>query len=189
MTGADRGCRGRLESLTHKLSAIAGAETRLITVPKTKASHAQIFKLDHSGGAAQRNARRKPTGTTGQFRLKQVSLPAGEFSVAGTQLETCILGEMNGLGEGITLSDKAMQVLDKLKSLEGDNAAKPGEAAPQGVAVKTAFLKANLKETIFDQSSDDARRKAADRAVAQLINAGKIGHLGEFLWTLSYVLT
>ena len=113
-----------------------------------------------------------------------MSLPAGEFSVAGTQLETCILGEMNGLGEGITLSDKAMQVLDKLKSLEGGNAAKLGEAAPQEVAVKTAFFKANLKETIFDQSSDDARRKAADRAVEQLINAGKIGHLGKFLWTL-----
>ena len=106
--------------------------------------------------------RRNPTGTTGQYRLKQVSLPAGEFSLAGNQLETGILVEMNGLGEGITLSDKAMQVLDKLKSLEGGNAAKPGEAAPQGVAVKTAFLKANLKGTIFDQSSDDARRKAAD---------------------------
>ncbi len=92
-------------------------------VPKIKASHALTFNLDHSGGATQRNARRNPTGVTGQFRLKQVSLPAGEFSVAGTQLETCILCEMNGLGEGITLSDKAMQVLDKLKSLERGNAA------------------------------------------------------------------
>ena len=45
MTGADRVCRGRLESLTHQLSAIADAETRLITVPKTKTSHALIFKL------------------------------------------------------------------------------------------------------------------------------------------------
>ena len=63
-----------------------------------------------------------------------MSLPAGEFSFAGTQLETCILGEMNGLGEVITLSDKAMQVLDKLKSLEGGNAAKPGEAAVPDLA-------------------------------------------------------
>ena len=131
-----------------------------------------------------RNARRNPTGATGQFRLKPVSLPAGELSVTGTQLETCILEEMDGLGEGITLSDKAMQALDRLKSLETGNAGKPCEAAPKGVAVKTAFFKAHLKETIFDQTSDDARRKAADRAVAQLINAGKIGHLGEFLWTL-----
>ena len=184
MTSADRGCQGRLESLTHKLSAIADTETRLITVPKTKANHAQIFKLDHSDGAAQRNALRNPTGTIGQFRLKQVSLPAGELSVAGAELETCILEETDVVGEGITLSDKTVQALDRLKSLEGGNAGKPCEAAPHGVAVKAAFFKAHLKETIFDQPSDDARRKAADRAVKQLIDAGKIGRLDDFVWTV-----
>ena len=131
-----------------------------------------------------RNARRNATGATGQFRLKQVSLPAGELSVAGAELETCILEEMDGVGEGIKLSEKAMQALDRLNLLEGGNAGKHCEAAPHGVAVKAAFFKADLKKNIFDQPSDDARRKAADRAVKQLIDAGKIGHLGEFLWTL-----
>ena len=51
----------------------------------------------------------------------------------------------------ITLSDKAIQALDRLKLLEGVNAGKPCEAAPQGVAVETTFFKAHLKETIFDQ--------------------------------------
>ena len=113
-----------------------------------------------------------------------MSLPAGEFSFAGTQLETCILQEMGGVGEGITLSDKAMQAFDRLKSLEGGNSGKPCEAAPHGVAVNAAFFKAHLKENIFDQPSDDARRKAADRAVAQLINAGKIGRLDDVVWTV-----
>jgi len=93
------------------------------------------------------NARRNPTGATGQFRLKPVSLPAGALSVAGTQLETCILETMD---EGITLSDKAMQALDRLKSREGGNAGKPCDAAPHGVAIKAAFSKAHLEETIFD---------------------------------------
>ena len=131
-----------------------------------------------------RSARRNPTGATGQFRLKQVSLPAGELSVAGAELETCILEEIDGVGEDIKLSDKAMQALDRLKSLEGGNAGKPCEAAPHGVAVKAAFFKAHLKETIFDQPSDDARRKAADRAVKQLIDAGKIGRLDDVVWTV-----
>ena len=131
-----------------------------------------------------RNARRNATGATGQFRLKQVSLPAGELSVAGAELETCILEEMNGLGEGITLSDKAMQALDRLNLLEGGNAGKHCEAAPHGVAVKAAFFKADLKKNIFDQPSDDARRKAADRAVKQLIDAGKIGRLDDVVWTV-----
>ena len=72
----------------------------------------------------------------------------------------------------------------RLKSLEGGNAGKPCEAAPHGVAVKAAFFKAHLKENIFDQPSDDARRKAADRAVKQLIDAGKIGRLDDFVWTV-----
>ena len=131
-----------------------------------------------------RNARRNPTGATGQFRLKPVSLPAGALSFAGTQLETCIIEEMDGVETGITLSDKTMQALDSLKSLEGGNAGKPCETAPHGVAVKTAFFKAHLKATIFDQPSDDARRKAVDRAVAQLINAGKIGRLDDLVWTV-----
>ena len=131
-----------------------------------------------------RNARRNPTGATGQFRLKPVSLPAGAFSVAGTQLETCILEEIDEVEKDITLSDKAIQALDRLKLLEGVNAGKPCEAAPQGVAVETTFFKAHLKETIFDQPSDDARRKAADRAVKQLINAGRIGRLDDVVWTV-----
>ena len=131
-----------------------------------------------------RSARRNPTGATGQFRLKQVSLPAGAFSVAGTQLETCILEEIDEVEKDITLSDKAIQALDRLKLLEGVNAGKPCEAAPQGVAVETTFFKAHLKETIFDQPSDDARRKAADRAVKQLINAGRIGRLDDVVWTV-----
>jgi|TARA_X000000950_G_scaffold28072_1_gene30212 hypothetical protein len=131
-----------------------------------------------------RNARRNPTGATGQFRLKPVSLPAGALSVAGTQLETCILEEIDEMEQGIKLSDKAMQALDRLKSLEGGNAGKPCEAALHGVAVKAAFFKAHLKLTIFDQPSDDARRKAADRAVKQLIYAGKIGRLDDVVWTV-----
>ena len=131
-----------------------------------------------------RNARRNPTGATGQFRLKPVSLPAGAFSVAGTQLETCILEEIDEVEKDITLSDKAIQALDRLKLLEGVNAGKPCEAAPQGVAVETTFFKAHLKETIFDQPSEDARRKAADRAVTQLINAGRIGRLDDVVWTV-----
>ena len=131
-----------------------------------------------------RNARRNPTGATGQFRLKPVSLPAGAFSVAGTQLETCILEEIDEVEKGITLSDKAIQALDRLKLLEGVNAGKPCEAAPQGVAVETTFFKAHLKETIFDKPSEDARRKAADRAVTQLINAGRIGRLDDVVWTV-----
>ena len=122
-----------------------------------------------------RNARRNATGATGQFRLKQVSLPAGEFSFAGAELETCILEEMDAVGKGITLSDKAIQVLDILKSMEGTNAGNPCEVAPNRVAVNVTVFKAHLKENIFDQPSDDARRKAADRAVKQLIYAGKIG--------------
>ena len=82
------------------------------------------------------------------------------------------------------MSDKAMQALDRLKSLEGGNAGKPCEAAPHGVAVKAAFFKAHLKKNIFDQPSDDARRKAADRAVKQLIDAGKIGRLDDVVWTV-----
>ena len=131
-----------------------------------------------------RNARRNPTGATGQFRLKPVSLPAGALSVAGTQLKTCILEETDVVGEGITLSDKTVQALDRLKSLEGGNAGKPCEGAPHGVAVKTAFFKDHLKATVFDQPSDDARRKAADRAVTQLIKAGKIGRLEDLVWTV-----
>ena len=131
-----------------------------------------------------RSARRNPTGATGHFRLKQVSLPNSEFSLAGTQLETCILEEINEVEKDITLSDKAIQALDRLKLLEGVNAGKPCEAAPQGVAVETTFFKAHLKETIFDQPSEDARRKAADRAVTQLINAGRIGRLDDVVWTV-----
>ncbi len=131
-----------------------------------------------------RNARRNATGATGQFRLKQVSLPAGELSVAGAELETCILEEMDAVGKGITLSDKAIQVLDILKSMEGTNAGNPCEVAPNRVAVNVTVFKAHLKETIFDQPSDDARRKAADRAVKQLIDTGKIGHLDDVVWTV-----
>ncbi len=116
--------------------------------------------------------------------MKQVSLPAGEFSVAGTLLDTCILEEMDGVGEGIKLSEKAMQALDRLKSLERGDSGKTCEAAPHGVAVKAAFFKAHLKKNIFDQPSDDARRKAADRAVKQLIYAGKIGRLDDVVWTV-----
>ena len=131
-----------------------------------------------------RNTRKNATGATGQFRLKQVSLPAGELSVAGAELETCILEEMDGVGEGIKLSEKAMQALDRLKSLERGDSGKTCEAAPHGVSVKAAFFKAHLKLTIFDQPSDDARRKAADRAVKQLIDAGKIGRLDDVVWTV-----
>ena len=131
-----------------------------------------------------RNARRNETGATGQFRLKQVALPASELSAAGVRMETCIIEQVDGVAENCKLSDKAMQALDRLKSLEGGNAGKTCEAAPHGVAVKAAFFKAHLKATIFNQPSDDARRKAADRAVAQLINAGKIGRLDDLVWTV-----
>ena len=131
-----------------------------------------------------RSARRNPTGATGHFRLKQVSLPHNEFSLAGKQLKTCILEEMDAVGKGITLSDKDIQVLDILKSLEGTNAANPCEVAPNRVAVNVTVFRAKLKATIFDQTSDDARRKAADRAVAQLINAGKIGRSDDLVWTV-----
>ena len=131
-----------------------------------------------------RSARRNPTGATGHFRLKQVSLPHNEFSLAGKQLKTCILEKMDAVGKGITLSDKDIQVLDILKSLEGTNAANPCEVAPNRVAVNVTVFRAKLKATIFDQTSDDARRKAADRAVAQLINAGKIGRLDDVVWTV-----
>ena len=131
-----------------------------------------------------RNARRNATGATGQFRLKQVSLPAGEFSFAGAELETCILEEMDAVGKGITLSDKAIQVLDILKSMEGTNAGNPCEVAPNRVAVNVTVFRAKLKATIFDQPSEDARRKAADRAVTQLINAGRLGRLDDVVWTV-----
>jgi hypothetical protein len=39
-------------------------------------------------------------------------------------------------------------------------------------------------DKIFEQSSFDARRKAADRAVVQLLKAGKIERLDELVWTL-----
>jgi hypothetical protein len=131
-----------------------------------------------------RNARRNPTGATGQFRLKQMALPASELSAAGVRMETCVIEQVDGIAENCQLSDKAMQVLDRLKSLEGGNAGRLCEAAPHGVAVKAAFFKAHLKENIFDQPSDDARRKAADRAVKQLIYAGKIGRLDDVVWTV-----
>ena len=131
-----------------------------------------------------RSARRNPTGATGHFRLKQVSLPAGEFSLAGKQLKTCILEEMDEVVKGISLSHKAMQALDILKSLEGTNAGNPCEVASNRVAVNVTVFRAKLKATIFDQTSDDARRKAADRVVAQLINAGKIGRLDDLVWTV-----
>ncbi len=131
-----------------------------------------------------RSARRNPTGATGHFRLKQVSLPHNEFSLAGKQLKTCIFEKMDAVGKGITLSDKDIQVLDILKSLEGTNAGNPCEVAPNRVAVNVTVFRAKLKATIFDQTSDDARRKAADRAVAQLINAGKIGRSDDLVWTV-----
>ena len=58
------------------------------------------------------------------------------------------------------------------------------EVTPNRVAVNVTVFRAKLKETIFDQTSDDARRKAADRAVAQLINAGKIGRSDDLVWTV-----
>ncbi len=131
-----------------------------------------------------RNARRNPTGATGQFRLKQMALPASELSAAGVRMETCVIEQVDGIAENCQLSDKAIQALDRLKLLEGGNAGKPCEAAPQGVAVETTVFKGHLKETIFDQPSEDARRKAADRAVAQLINAGEIGRLDNLVWTI-----
>ena len=130
------------------------------------------------------NARRSASGAPGQLRLKQVSLPAGEFSFAGSQSKTCILEEMDAVGKGITLSDKAIQVLDILKSMEGTNAGNPCEVAPNRVAVNVTVFRAKLKATIFDQPSEDARRKAADRAVTQLINAGRIGRLDDVVWTV-----
>ena len=131
-----------------------------------------------------RNARRNPTGATGQFRLRQMALPASELSAAGVRMETCVIEQVDGIAENCQLPDKAIQALDRLKLLEGGNAGKPCEAAPQRVAVETTFFKAHLKETIFDQPSEDARRKAADRAVTQLINAGKIGRLDHMVWTV-----
>ena len=131
-----------------------------------------------------RKARRTPTGDTGQFRLKQMALPASELSAAGVRMETCVIEQVDGIAENCQLSEKAIQALDRLKLLEGGNAGKPCEAAPQGVAVETTVFKAHLKETIFDQPSEDARRKAADRAVTQLINAGKIGRLDDVVWTV-----
>ena len=131
-----------------------------------------------------RSARRNPTGATGHFRLKQVSLPHSEFSLAGKQLKTCILEEMDEVVEGISLSHKAMQALDILKSLEGTKTGIPCNVAPNRVAVNVTAFKADLKAKIFGQSSDDARRKAADRVVAQLINAGKIGRLDDLVWTV-----
>ena len=131
-----------------------------------------------------RSARRNPTGATGHFRLKQISLPNSEFSLAGKQLKTCILEEMDEVVKGISLSHKAMQALDILKSLEGTKTGVPCDVAPHRVAVNVTAFKADLKAKIFDQSSDDARRKAADRAVAQLINAGKIGRSDDLVWTV-----
>ena len=131
-----------------------------------------------------RNARRNPTGATGQFRLKQMALPASELSAAGVRMKTCVIEQVDGIAENCQLPDKAIQALDRLKLLEGGNAGKPCEAAPQRVAVETTFFKAHLKETIFDQPSEDARRKAADRAVTQLINAGRIGRLDDVVWTV-----
>ena len=113
-----------------------------------------------------------------------MALPASELSAAGVRMGTCVIEQVDGIAENCQLSDKAMQALDRLKSLEGGNAGQPYEAAPHGVAVKAAFFKAHLKETIFDQPSEDARRKAADRAVTQLINAGKIGRQDDVVWTL-----
>ena len=113
-----------------------------------------------------------------------MALPASEMSAAGVRMETCVIEQVDGIAENCQLSDKAIQALDRLKSLEGGNAGKPCEAAPQGVAVETTVFKGHLKETIFDQPSEDARRKAADRAVAQLINAGEIGRLDNLVWTI-----
>ena len=131
-----------------------------------------------------RSARRNPTGATGHYRLKQISLPNSEFSLAGKQLKTCILEEMDEVVKGISLSHKAMQALDILKSLEGTKTGVPCDVAPHRVAVNVTAFKADLKAKIFDQSSDDSRRKAADRAVAQLINAGKIGRSDDLVWTV-----
>ncbi len=131
-----------------------------------------------------RNARRNPTGATGQFRLKQMALPASELSAAGVRMETCVIEQVDGIAENCQLSDKAIQALDRLKSLERGDSGKTCEAAPHGVAVKAAFFKAHLKKNIFDQPLDDARRKAADRAVKQLIDAGKIGRLDDVVWTV-----
>ncbi len=131
-----------------------------------------------------RHARRNQTGATGQFRFKQVVLPASEFSNARGQWETCIVEQLDGVTENCELSEKAMQALDKLKSLEGGNEGITCEAAPHGVAVNLALFKEHLKSKIFEQSSFDARRKATDRAVAQLLKAGKIERLDELVWTV-----
>ena len=131
-----------------------------------------------------RNALKNPAGDCGRFRLKQMALPVSGLSAAGVRMETCVIEQVDGIAENCQLSDKAIQALDRLKLFEGGNAGKPCEAAPHGVAVKAAFFKAHLKETIFDQPSEEARRKAADRAVTQLINAGEIGRLDNLVWTI-----
>ena len=92
-----------------------------------------------------RNARRNPAGDSRRFRLKQIALPASELSAAGVWMKTCIIEQVDRIAENWKLSDKAMQALDRLKSLEGGNSRKTCEAAPQGVTVKTTFFNAHLK--------------------------------------------
>jgi len=67
---------------------------------------------------------------------------------------------LDGVTENCELSEKAMQALDKIKSLEGGNEGITCEAAPHGVAVNLALFREQLKSKIFEQSSFDARRKA-----------------------------
>ncbi len=131
-----------------------------------------------------RHARRTQTLTTGQFRLKQLVLPASEFSNARVQWETFTVEQLNGVTVNCKLSEKASQALDKLKSLEGGNEGITCEAAPHGVAVNLALFREQLESKIFEQCSFDARRKAADRAVAQLLKTGKIERLDELVSTV-----
>ena len=106
------------------------------------------------------------------------------MSATGFLMGTCVIEQVHGIAENCKLSDKAMQALDRLKSLEGGSAGRSCEVAPHGAAIETTVFKGHLKETIFNQTSEDARRKAPDRAVTQLINAGKIGRLDDLVWTV-----
>ena len=86
--------------------------------------------LSKIGRWTVRNARRNPTDDSRRFSLKQVALPASELAAAVVRMETCIIEQLDEIAENCKLSDKAMQALDRLKSLEGDNAGKTCEAAP-----------------------------------------------------------
>ena len=86
---------------------------------------------------------------------------------------------MDEVVEGISLSHKAMQALDILKSLEGTKTGIPCNVAPNRVAVNVTAFKADLKAKylINHRMMQDESSGSSGRAVDQRRKIGRLDDL------------